>query len=557
LSVDNVMTPAGGPVVAQEVVISSSSGEPAEPTVAQRGVTRGRPRHAVAGATWRFRAPAARRLTWLAAPAVGALLLIPLGVAGPAAGAATPAYDAGPQQPIQLPAAPSSPPLDVRTYGATPGNDSDDDSAAFRKAISNADAGREILVPSGSYVFKKPNVVLKTGVSIRGESGAVITAKFTWSSDFAGSSIFSAPAGANNFTLSGLRLTSSGGNALNYPLWIGNSSGSNVSRIAIRDMQIDKYYKMAISVRNGDNITIEDNLIKDALATGGGGEGYGIMIGYSRSTNNRVAGNTVQGPSMRHGILLQYSAHHNLVEDNRVLKTVYDAYDLHGEEEYSNELRNNVAEDCGEGGFGVGNIGADHANAGPRNWIHNNTVTGCKWGIHVYRKSDTQYVEDNTFADNTSYGVYVHEDEGAKNLLFARNTVRDNGSDGIRLVKAPGVKLLDNRVSGNNGYALQTDSATTGYEIRNNDFRGNSRGVKRDSTNGIYEGNLDGTTSATPTTTPPTTTTTTPTPTTTPRPTTTAPRTTTITPRTTTPRTTPRPIPTDLAALIDKYQRDR
>ncbi len=530
----------------------SSSGGPAEPPVDLPGVTRGRPRHAVAGATWRFRAPAARRLTWLAAPAVVALLLIPLGVAGPAAGAATAAYDAGPTQPIQLPTAPSGPPLDVRAYGATPGNDSDDDSAAFRKAISDAGAGREIVVASGSYVFKNPDVVLKTGVSIRGESGAVITARFTSSSDFVGSSIFSAPAGANNFTLSGLRLTSSGGKALNYPLWIGNSQGSNVSRIAIRDVQIDRYYKMAISVRNGDNITIEDNLIKDALATGGGGEGYGIMIGYSRSTNNRVAGNTVRGPSMRHGILLQYSAHHNLVEDNRVLKTVYDAYDLHGEEEHSNELRNNVAEDCGEGGFGVGNIGADHANAGPGNWIHHNTVTGCRWGIHVYRQSDTQYVEDNTFADNASYGIYVH-DEGAMNLLFARNTVRDSGSDGIRLVNAPGVKLLDNRVSGNNGYALQTDSATTGYEIRNNDFRGNSRGVRRGSTNGIYQGNLDGTTSATPTP----TTTTTPTPTTTPRPATTTPRTTTTPPRTTTPRTTPRPLPTDLAALIERYQRDR
>jgi parallel beta-helix repeat protein len=471
------------------------------------------------------------------------LLLVPLGISGPAAGAATAAYDAGPTAAITLPAAPTGKQLSVTAYGATPGQDSNDDSTAFRNAVSAAKAGDEIVVPAGNYVFKKPNVILKSGVSIRGESGAIITTKFTTSSDNAGSSVFSASAGTNNLTLSGLRLTSSGGKALNYPLWIGGSSGSNVSRIAIRNMQIDRFYDMAISVRNGDNITVENNLIKDALATGGGGEGYGIMIAYPKATNNRVVGNTVQGPAMRHGVLLQYSAHHNLVENNRVTKTTQDAYDLHGEDEYSNELRNNVAEDCSEGGFGVGNTGATHDNTGPKNWIHHNTVSGCKWGLHVYRKSDTQYIEDNTVRNNTSFGIYVH-DEGAANLLFARNTVQDNGSDGIRLVKAPGVKLLDNVVTGNKAYALQTDAATTGYEIRRNDFRGNAKDVLRASADGIYEGNLDATTSSTtvPPSTTPTSTTTTPTtpttPTTTSPTTTTRPPTTTTRPPTTTTRTT-------------------
>ena len=78
---------------------------------------------------------------------------------------------------------------------------------------------------------------------------------------------------------------------------------------------------MAISVRNGDNVTIEKNTISDALATGDGGQGYGIMIGYPKATNNRVADNVVRGPAMRHGILLQYGTHHNLVEHNTVTRT--------------------------------------------------------------------------------------------------------------------------------------------------------------------------------------------------------------------------------------------
>ncbi len=375
----------------------------------------------------------------------GLLLLVPFGLSGPAAQAATASRDERRTDRRLRGAADRATQDDRRRqapYGATPGKDSDDDSDAFRKAIQAAGTGTEIVVPKGNYVFKKPNVVLKTGVSIRGESGAVITTKFTSSSDNAGLLDLLRAAGTNNLTISGLKLTSSGGKALNYPLWIGSSSGSNVSRIAIRDMQIDKFYKMAISVRNGDNVTIEKNTIKDALATGDGGEGYGIMIGYSKSTNNRVADNTIQGPKMRHGILLQYSAHNNLVEKNTVTQTVYDAFDLHGEEEYANEFRDNTAKDCGEGGFGVGNTGADHDNAGPGNWIHDNKVTGCKWGIHIYRKSDTQYIDNNTFNSNKSYGISVH-DEGAKNLEFVGNTVQGNGSDGIRLVKAPGVKLTE------------------------------------------------------------------------------------------------------------------
>lgn len=74
----------------------------------------------------------------------------------------------------------------MRSYGATPGRNSDDASAAFRRAINAARSGDEILVPKGSYVFKRPNVVLKSGVGCAAQSGAVITTKFTTSS--AGSS---------------------------------------------------------------------------------------------------------------------------------------------------------------------------------------------------------------------------------------------------------------------------------------------------------------------------------------------------------------------------------
>jgi hypothetical protein len=109
--------------------------------------------------------------------------------------------------------------LSVLSYGATPGRNSDDASAAFRRATNTARSD-EILVPKGSYVFKHPTWCSRAASGARPER-AVITTKFT------------------------------------------------TRRL----------------------VTIADNLIKNALATGARGEGYGIMIGYPRSTNNGVINN--------------------------------------------------------------------------------------------------------------------------------------------------------------------------------------------------------------------------------------------------------------------------
>jgi parallel beta-helix repeat protein len=217
------------------------------------------------------------------------------------------------------------------------------------------------------------------------------------------------------------------------------------------------------------------------------------MIGYKNSNNNRVADNTITGPKIRHGILLQYYAHHNLVENNTITGTVYDAIDLHGEDEYSNEMRLNTITGCGEGGFGVGNTGAGHANSGPNNWIHHNTVTGCKFGVHIYRKSNTQFVNDNEFSRNTQYGMLIEADGGAADVHFTHNKVLNNASTGVVLNKAPGVELVGNIVTGNKGAALITDTATTNYLITDNDFRKNAGGVKLPTTTGTFTDNTPNT----------------------------------------------------------------
>jgi hypothetical protein len=106
-------------------------------------------------------------LKWVAAPAAGAAT--PLALVGPTAGAASPPQTPGRDH--RLPAATTGRALSVLSYGATLGRNSDEASAAFRRAINAARSGDEILVPKGSYVFKRPNVALKSGVGCAARAG--------------------------------------------------------------------------------------------------------------------------------------------------------------------------------------------------------------------------------------------------------------------------------------------------------------------------------------------------------------------------------------------------
>ena len=67
-----------------------------------------------------------------------------------------PDRDAGLTVTIRLPAAPTGQALSVLSYGATPGRNSDDASAAFRRAINAARSGDEILVPKAATCSSGP-----------------------------------------------------------------------------------------------------------------------------------------------------------------------------------------------------------------------------------------------------------------------------------------------------------------------------------------------------------------------------------------------------------------
>jgi hypothetical protein len=333
---------------------------------------------------------------------------------------------------------------------------------------------------------------LKSGVSLRGQdkNNAILSSNFNTVDGNTGSYIIGAAPGVNNLTISNLKFNMYGGQSLRYPIWLGaDPYTGDVYQIEVKDCIVTGFEKMAISVRNGHHIYIHDNTIKDASALGGGGEGYGIMIGYPNSQNNWVKSNYI-GPNIRHAVLIQYSAHHNLVEYNTADSTTEDSYDLHGEDEYSNELRYNIAFGSEASGFGIGNTGSTHYNSGPKNWIHHNEVYNSAQGINIINESHQQYIEDNNFHNNSDLGIKVYSG-GAKDLVFKRNKVQYNQAGARFEDDCSGLVFDANIVTNNTGYSIKALSGTTGYVITNNDFRFNGSPAEITSSDGVYSGNLE------------------------------------------------------------------
>lgn len=406
----------------------------------------------------------------------------------PAGGGAP--IDAGLNEPFQLPDPVTGVTHNILDYGATPGQDHDDDALAVQAAIDSARPGDEVFLPNGTY-HVKTIMRFKTGVSIRGESreGSVIAARLS-----SGTEVFKASPGVNNFAVSDFSLTSGGGgNSVGYPIQVGGASPSalNAWRISFTRLAIDAFERYAITARNGKHILIRDCELSGATNTGGGGYGYGVMIGYPESSNNWIDSCNV-GPPMRHAVVIQYGAHHNLVENSTGTDCVKDTFDLHGEGEYSNEFRFNTAIRSLRAGFGVGNTGSTHDASGPNNWIHHNETFGCLHAAEVIQGSHNQLIEDNYFHDASGdypFGVRIYNGAG-DNI-----TVRGNDIINCRIgLAAEGSRFLvveENRINNNSKYGILTDGATTDYTIVGNDLRFNGTAKSLGSADGIYDGNLE------------------------------------------------------------------
>lgn len=403
-------------------------------------------------------------------------------------------YDAGLSDPFLMPTAPSGKTYNVRDYGASSSWSLNDDAAAIQKAINAAKAGDVVYIPNGTYHLKSI-ISLKTGVSLIGQSRAstVLSAAFSTSPHAV---IYGAP-GVNNLTLSSFRITVSKGK-IKAGIRLGTEGSTLVSNIAVKDIQIEKFERFGIQLQNAYQVLVEGNVIKNATALGGGGSGYGILIDQSLSSNNWIKNNTI-GPVIRHAILVQESAHNNLIELNKITGTVSGAIDLHGEDEYANEIRyNTIANGVRNGttvspnGAGIeigeysGVIGTEtaHDNSGPLNWVHHNTVYNYSYGMRITNNSNYTFVENNTFYNNVNGGIQA-DLAPLNNLYISNNQIYNNGS-GIVLYDVTSAVLQSNTVRDNKNYGIWANPGTTGYFIYDNTVMRNRVNITLSSTNGSY-----------------------------------------------------------------------
>jgi len=399
--------------------------------------------------------------------------------------------------------------LNVKDYGADPANKENDDTKALQAAIADASAGDEVFLPNGVYLIKKP-LLLKTYVNLRGESkdGVVILmdAKTANTTVIKVESQF-------NVMISDLTVSStfegkySDNHVVNNPEAYGPNYGIQIEdngtkvpsyNITVDNVIVEKFQQIGVRVAKSHNVVVKNSTFRNASDVGGGGAGYGIdfqgegnnkdRLGFPNDSRYNLAeNNTFVGPYIRHGVLLQYYSHNNVVRNNTFDNTRLDSIDLHGEDEYLNDIYGNTVTNTTTGaGIAAGNSGATHDKSGPGNYIHDNTIINCREGVKVATGTENTVIENNIIKNSTvngnGIGIYVLN---APNTIVKNNQIIDNtGKDftGILLSYDVGVS---NDFGSSEGKGSPKNITITGNVIKNNTY-----GIKlEDGTDIIVEKN--------------------------------------------------------------------
>ena len=344
--------------------------------------------------------------------------------------------------------------LDVTHFGAKANDPTFNNFQPFRDAIDAAMPGDEVFVPAGTFYFTGSRVAeqyythihLKSGILFTGagQEETVLVSKFSENANQNRETTIISALYAKDIVISNMTLTSDSpdevlpdpnnsgfisqvftapkyGISIDTP-GVVTSRDDQSHNIVIRDVTIERFQRMGVRLRLSREVTIDRVTFQNAVNVGPGGAGYGVSIqgsGYNTNwtdtakdtVHNVVKNSRFIGPYLRHGVLIQYYAHNNLVEHNYFTGNLLDAIDMHGEDEYSNEIRFNEVHNTRAGaGVGVGNSGATHDAAGRNNYIHNNIIDGGLRGIDVILGSPRTIIANNTIKNLTqdrSMGIYL------------------------------------------------------------------------------------------------------------------------------------------------------
>jgi len=299
-------------------------------------------------------------------------------------------------------------------------------------------------------------------------------------------------AGVRNISVSGFTLTSEWNGRLPedptmnnpeaggpvYGIVLRSDAAVSAERNSFERVTVEKFRRMGFRLDAGSR----DNVIKNCTArnatdTGAGGSGYGFVLQGNhpavddiRNPNagtvndtcfNAVIGCKTDGISIRHSVLIQYYAHNNLVTGCDLAGSRYGAIDLHGEDEYQNEISFNTIRNMPAGGaIELGNSGATHDRSGPGNWIHHNTIINCLDGIRVEYGTQYALIENNDISGNTfanGSGIKL----GYCSFITVRaNKIHDNRGPGFA-----GIRFVQNRASNDTSSGSPLYCLVTGNDI--------------------------------------------------------------------------------------------
>ncbi|NEE01909.1 right-handed parallel beta-helix repeat-containing protein [Phytoactinopolyspora halotolerans] len=408
---------------------------------------------------------------------------------------------------VDPPAPVSGRTLDVLEFGADPEPVSGDDASAIREAVAAAEPGDEVYLPPGVYdldttVPADPtsNIALRSGIHLRGAGAGETILRSSLTPDTHSGKVLRG-LGISDVAITGLTVTSTfdgeftddpsdaGGGGPAYGVFVANAGMRPSVRVLVEDVVVERFQRSGVRIEKSRHVAVRGSTFRNATSVGGGGQGYGVTIQGTPSVDryaytddsryNVVEDNTFEGPYLRHAILLQYWTHNNLVAGNTITRTVYDAIDLHGEDEYLNEVRHNTVTGSRAAGIGLGNTGGSatqHDASGPGNWIHHNVLQGNREGVIVHLGSPETLIEHNVITRRSSAPARV----------------------GIEVRNAPDTVVRDNRISGNRadgfwGIRLQEDPGDDGHAagipsdvlIERNTVSGNANGIRIDAGTGI------------------------------------------------------------------------
>ncbi|MPZ25004.1 MAG: DNRLRE domain-containing protein [Micromonosporaceae bacterium] len=390
--------------------------------------------------------------------------------------------------------------LDVTGFGADPADSPHDDTSAINAAIDAAEPGDEVFLPAGTYNLHSgvpsdasSQIALRSGVNLRGagQDDTIVRSSFT---EADGNGKVVRGFGVTDLVISDLTVTSTfdgpfsddtnadAGGGPQYGIFLSDAVTRPSQRIYIERVTVERFERMGIRVASSRDVVVSECLFRDATSVGGGGRGYGVSIqGIAKvdrlgfpddSRHNVVRDSTFEGPYLRHGVVLQFVTHNNLVAGNQFSEIALDAVDLHGEDEYRNEVRGNQFDRMRAAAIALGNTGgsapSNHDASGPGNWIHRNQIVrAAREGIKVHMGTPDTLIERNTIiglaGPARGRGIQVLNAPGTvvRNNVVSAN--RGDGFWGIHLGVDPG-----DGGAGGVGSGVPTEVTITGNTIINN-----------------------------------------------------------------------------------------